>query len=87
MAEQDLLDAWHERAAIREYDGGMARGAAERAALKDVETSGKLTFIIQCVESLETGSSLDIRLQGFHRLCKYTTIGYVASETRTYHLK
>ncbi len=32
----DLLDAWHERAAIREYDGGMERGEAERAAVRDV---------------------------------------------------
>lgn len=35
--EQYLLDAWHERAAIREYDGGMERGEAERAAIRDVQ--------------------------------------------------
>lgn len=32
----DLLEYWGERAAIREFDGGMSREDAERAALIDV---------------------------------------------------
>ncbi len=32
VGEQDVLDAWHERAAIREFEGGMDRAEAERAA-------------------------------------------------------
>lgn len=30
------FDEWEERAAIREFDGGMSRADAERAAYKDV---------------------------------------------------
>lgn len=32
----DVLELWAERAAIREYDGGMKRREAERAAEDDV---------------------------------------------------
>lgn len=32
----DVLEHFNERAAIREYDGGMSRAEAERAALDDV---------------------------------------------------
>ena len=32
----DLLDAWEERAAIREYDGGQTREEAERDAAREV---------------------------------------------------
>jgi len=34
----DLLDAFEERAAIMQYDGGMSREDAEHAAYKDVMT-------------------------------------------------
>jgi hypothetical protein len=33
----DVSELWSERAAIREHDGGMSRGDAERAAFDDVE--------------------------------------------------
>ena len=33
--EQELIDLYEERAAIREYDGGMRRRDAERAAYFD----------------------------------------------------
>ncbi len=36
-ANPALLDAWEERAAIREYDGGETREQAEWGALRDVE--------------------------------------------------
>lgn len=36
IAPADLLERWSERAAIREYDGGMARDEAEAAAVEDV---------------------------------------------------
>lgn len=32
----DILELWQERAAIREYDGGIAREDAERLACDDV---------------------------------------------------
>jgi hypothetical protein len=35
--EQDLIELWEERAAIREFDGGMTREAAEKAAYWDVK--------------------------------------------------
>lgn len=33
---EDVTELWHERAAIREYDGGKPRAIAERLALDDV---------------------------------------------------
>lgn len=33
---EDVTELWHERAAIREYDGGKPRKEAERLALDDV---------------------------------------------------
>jgi hypothetical protein len=33
----DWREVWEERAAIREYSGGMLRDSAERLALNDVE--------------------------------------------------
>lgn len=35
--DPDRFEAWSERAAIREFDGGMAREDAERAAYEDVQ--------------------------------------------------
>jgi hypothetical protein len=32
----DLEELWSERAAIREYDGGMPRAEAEHEAMRDV---------------------------------------------------
>jgi hypothetical protein len=32
----DLVDEWHERAAVREYLGGVTRDEAERLAVADV---------------------------------------------------
>lgn len=37
VAPLDALEYYLERAAIREYDGGMSRNDAETAALADVE--------------------------------------------------
>ncbi len=34
--EEHLVERWSERAAIREYDGGMSREDAETSALADV---------------------------------------------------
>lgn len=34
--EADLLEAWEERAAMREFDGGQRRVSAEADALDDV---------------------------------------------------
>ena len=34
--EADLVEEWSERAAIREFDGGQYRAAAEAAALDDL---------------------------------------------------
>lgn len=36
---RDLVDAWEERAAIREFDGGQSREDAERAAARDLGVS------------------------------------------------
>lgn len=36
---RNVLELWNERAAIREYEGGMPRGEAEREALDDVRRS------------------------------------------------
>lgn len=36
MHESDLIDAFEERAAIMEYDGGMSREEAEAMAWADV---------------------------------------------------
>jgi hypothetical protein len=33
---EDVTERWHERAAIRQYDGGATRRDAERDALNDV---------------------------------------------------
>lgn len=33
---EDVTELWHERAAIREFDGGKRRVDAERLALDDV---------------------------------------------------
>lgn len=33
---EDVTEFWHERAAIREYDGGASRADAEAGALLDV---------------------------------------------------
>ena len=38
IAYAEVVELWMERAAIREFDGGMARADAERAALDDVKT-------------------------------------------------
>jgi hypothetical protein len=35
--EADLIELWEERAAIREFDGGMTRDRAEQAAYWDVK--------------------------------------------------
>ena len=35
--DNELIELWEERAAIREYDGGMTREAAEKAAYWDVK--------------------------------------------------
>ena len=35
----DVLEAWGERAAIRELDGGQPRDAAERDALEEVRAA------------------------------------------------
>ena len=50
MIDQDLIDAYEERAAIMEYDGGLGRGDAERlAALERV-------LGIESIESIEIRS-------------------------------
>lgn len=36
QAEAQVLELWSERAAVREYDGGMTRIEAEGAAMADV---------------------------------------------------
>lgn len=33
----DMVEEWQERAAIREFDGGMERQIAEKYAAKDIE--------------------------------------------------
>ena len=33
----DMVEEWQERAAIREFDGGMDRQIAEKYAAKDIE--------------------------------------------------
>ena len=33
----DLLEWFHERSAIRQYDGGLSRQDADKAALQDIE--------------------------------------------------
>jgi hypothetical protein len=32
----DIIEAWHERASIREFDGGFSRDEAERLASQDI---------------------------------------------------
>ncbi len=41
---EDLLEAWQERAAIREYDGGFSRPHAEALALLDLVESDPDAF-------------------------------------------
>lgn len=41
---EDLLEAWQERAAIREYDGGFSRPHAEALALLDIVESDPDAF-------------------------------------------
>lgn len=41
------LELYEERAAIREYCGEMRRGAAEKAAMEDVETELALRFTLR----------------------------------------
>ena len=36
VTEQDIIELWEERAAIREFDGNMRRDLAERAAYFDL---------------------------------------------------
>lgn len=36
MTENEIIERWEEIAAIREFDGGMTRKDAERAALFDL---------------------------------------------------
>lgn len=36
LVPKERLEEFEERAAIREYDGGLPRGEAERAALRDL---------------------------------------------------
>jgi hypothetical protein len=38
MSALDLLEAFLERAAIREYDGSVTRAEAERGAIADLES-------------------------------------------------
>ena len=38
----EVLEEWTERAAIREYAGGMSRGSAELAAVHDIEARFEL---------------------------------------------
>ncbi len=45
-AVDPLLDAWNERAAIREYDGGQPRAAAEHDALEDLRRELAITGIV-----------------------------------------
>jgi hypothetical protein len=46
---EDVTELWHERAAIREYDGGKRRKEAEQLALDDVAN------IVLAPSSLEGG--------------------------------
>jgi hypothetical protein len=41
----DLVDAWTERAAIREFEGGQARADAERDAVEDLRRELDLTTL------------------------------------------
>jgi hypothetical protein len=43
----EAQEHWAERAAIREYDGGMSREAAEAAALADTELWAKLWIALK----------------------------------------
>lgn len=36
MTDEDALELWHERAAIREFDGGQSRSQANFNAAKDL---------------------------------------------------
>ena len=44
--EQAILELWNERAAIREYEGGLSRTAAERAAYFDLKRLVPGTFVV-----------------------------------------
>ena len=44
--EQAILELWNERAAIREYDGGLSRTAAERAAYFDLKRLVAGPFVV-----------------------------------------
>jgi len=43
---QDLREAWGERAAIMEYDGGLPRPAAERRAYEIVRTAHEAALLM-----------------------------------------
>lgn len=52
----DLLDAWEERAAIREYDGAQTRGEAERGALRELGLA--VRFFVPETDKSERGSAV-----------------------------
>lgn len=45
-SEEAILELWNERAAIREFDGGLNRTAAERAAYFDLKRLVPGTFVV-----------------------------------------
>lgn len=43
----ELVDEWHERAAVREYLGGVTRDEAERLAVTDVRSAYAPTLFVE----------------------------------------
>ena len=54
--EQDLLELFHERAAIRQYDGGLTRIEAERLAYFELRNKyGREAIPAEVVEIVRKG--------------------------------
>jgi hypothetical protein len=65
MTDAESKELFEERAAIREYDGGMGRDLAERAAAADVELQRHRCEVrtILCTYAKEGISGVDRRIQ------------------------
>jgi hypothetical protein len=53
----DAAELWHERAAIREYDGGLPRDEAEALALGDVALQYGWPAVVGLVLERQDGQS------------------------------
>ena len=53
----DATEFWHERAAVREFDGGAPRDEAEAMALGDVALHCGWDVAVQCLHGEDDGQA------------------------------